>query len=232
MEKNYNCLFNLKYQHLIKGIVNEVRRAARAIPEFRDSKSGCIRITMVPLSGLADAWLGGGLSEFGEFSEVNTHDVCERDFSYAIFPGGSHTIQYVCEDGHTEPVNCYGYSALKVAYASWERKFTEWIQREPLMEGCATAEYEERTKFFCAENGYSRDEGVVYTTIYLDGAKFIRLYVTVSGAQSGADDKRCAFAGMMAVQDYFLKAPESVYLPDDAELEFVLKPDFVSVHEA
>jgi hypothetical protein len=54
----------------------------------------------------------------------------------------------------------------------------------------------------------------------------------VSGAQSGADDKRCAFAGMMAVQDYFLKAPESVYLPDDAELEFVLKPDFVSVHEA
>ncbi len=232
MEKDYNCLFNLKYQHLIGGIVNGVRWAAHAIPELRDSKNGCIRITVVPLSALADAWLGGGLSEFGEFPEVNTHDVCERDFSYAIFPGGSHTIQYVCEDGHTEPVNCYGYSALKVAYASWKRKFDEWVEENDIPENLADHEFHKQTQYFVAENGYSSDEGVVYTTIYLDGAKFIRLYVTVSGAQSGSDDKVCAMAGMLAVQDYFLKAPESVYLPDDAELEFVLKPDFVSVQEA
>ena len=56
-------------------------------------------------------------------------DICEREFIFKIDPRGSHTIQYVCEDGHTEPVNCYGYSALKTAWASWKRKFDDAVHR-------------------------------------------------------------------------------------------------------
>lgn len=231
MEKNYNCLFNLKYQHLIWAIVHETRRAARVIPELRDNKNGCIRITMVPLSSLAEAWLGGGLSETDEHCDTHLPDACEREFVYKIHPEGSHTVQYVCEDGHTEPVNCYGYSALKVAYASWRRRFDRWVEKNEIPEDLADHEFRKQTQHFVAENGYSLDKGVVYTTISLDDVGFIRLYVTVSGAQEGVDDERCALVGLLAAQNYFLKVPNSVYLPEDAGLNFALTPDFLSQEE-
>lgn len=201
MEKNYNCLFEVHYQSLIQRIKIELRRAARAIPVFRDSKNGCIRITIVPLSTLADSWLGGGLSDFGEFPEVNIHDVCEQEFVYPIFPGGSHTIQWQDpKDGHIEPVNCYGYSALKTAWAS---KVRGWQNTDrPLEPGPASGYYVE-------ENGWSTHEGSVWATVTLDGVEFLRLYVCTSGAKA-EEDQQCSLTGMRAAQEFFRGAEKQI----------------------
>lgn len=60
----------------------------------------------------------------------------------------------------------------------------------------------------------------------------MRLYVTVSGAQSGTDDERCAFAGMLDAQDYFVTTTtDSIMLPEGTSLEFKLTPDFVPIDE-
>ena len=104
----------------------------------------------MPLSQLAEAWLGGGLSDFGEFPDTNVHDVCEREYIYKLNPEGSHTIQFICEDGHTEPVNCYGYSALKVAYASWKRQFDKWVQDNDIPETLEAQEFSKKTSVLCS----------------------------------------------------------------------------------
>lgn len=200
MEKKSNLL-DLKYQDLLWRIVGAVRREAQTIPAFRDSHNGCIRITIVPLTQDADTWLGGGTSSFGEFPEVNIADVCEREFVYKIDPRGSHTIQYVCEDGHTEPVNCYGYSALKTAWASWKRKFDDAV-RKGLGETFSDFQFRQHTQFFTEDNGWSMHDGSVCTTVTLGGEDFCRLYVCTSGAKS-SEDKECSLAGILEAQEYF-----------------------------
>lgn len=204
MEKNL-VLSEVSYQKMVWRIVGAVRRAAKTIPAFRDSHNGCIRITIVPLSQEADAWLGGEMSQFGLFDANNLGhevvDVCEREFVYKIDPRGSHTIQYVCDDGHTEPVNCYGYSALKTAWASWKRRFDEAV-RKGLGETFSDFQYRQHTQFFTEDNGWSMHDGLVYTTVMLDGEDFIRLYVCTSGAKS-SEDKECSLAGILEAQECF-----------------------------
>lgn len=208
MEKT-NFFVILNYQNLLWRIVGGVRRAARAIPVFRDSHNGCIRITVVPLSREADAWLGGGTCDFGApEASADIVDICEREFVYKIDPRGSHTIQYVCDDGHTEPVNCYGYSALKIAFASWKRKFAATTRKGELLDDVLTnVHYRQETQFFTEDNGWSVHEGAVYTTVMLNGEDFIRLYVCVSGAKA-SEDKQCALAGMLEAQEYLEKCAE------------------------
>lgn len=219
MGKNYDCLFNLKYQNLIWRIVTATRQASSTIPEIRDSKNGCVRVTLVPLSQLADDWLGGGLSNFGQHPEDGIRDVCEREFVYKLHPEGSHTVRYVCQDGHTEPVNCYSFSALKVAHASWKRQFDAWVEEHEMPDDLVSAEYLRQTEYMTAENGYSFEDGTVCLTIRLDGEDFLRLYVTVSGAQESINDERCAFAGTSEAQEYFSEAMNGVMV-DGASLEF------------
>lgn len=75
------------------------------------------------------------------------------------------------------------------------------------------------------------DRGVVYATVTLDDADFLRMYVTVSGAQKGEDDEQCALAGMLAANDYFRNATTSIVLPPNTQLNFRIIPDFISVQE-
>lgn len=190
MEKKSNLL-DLKHQELLWRIVSAVRRRAQTVPAFRNSHNGCIRITVAPLTQEADNWFGGGLSDYFLDSHGNgILEISEREFVFKIDPRGSHTIQCICEDGHTEPVNCYGYSALKTAWASWRRK-------NGLSLPCPSD-----AKVFCEENGWSIHEGSVYTTITLDGEDFARLYVCTSGAKS-SEDKECSLAGVLEAQEYF-----------------------------
>ncbi len=239
MEKNYDDLFALKYQNLLQRIRNGVRDEAWKVPAFRESGNGCIRITLVPLSELAEAWLGGGLSDFGNFPEVNVRDVCEREFIYSIRPGGSHTIQWKDpEDGHVEPVSCYAYSAMKVAFTAWEQKFF----RERLLEGASPAdteveaEYRAELTYRTEVNGWSNHKGPVYATVTLDGEDFLRIYVCVSGAES-EQDEQCALWGMFQVQEFFYGATEAMRqsgFPDgvcNATLNFQMKPDFVNIQD-
>lgn len=206
MEKKKGLL-EITYQNVVWRIVGAVRRKAQDIPVFRDSHNGCIRITIVPLSRDADEWLGGGLYDDSCLYDYECHagaeiDCCEREFVFKIDPRGSHTIQYVCEDGHTEPVNCYGYSALKTAWASWKRKFDEAV-RKGLGETFSDFQYRQHTQFFSEDNGWSMHDGSVYTTITLDGEDFVRLYVCTSGAKS-SEDKECSLAGILEAQECFI----------------------------
>lgn len=204
MEKKSNLL-ELKYQDLLWRIVRAVRRQARTIPAFRDSHNGCIRITIIPLTQDADTWLGGELSSFQRFDHEHMGreimDVCEREFIFKIDPRGSHTIQYVCEDGHTEPVNCYGYSAMKTAYTSWKRKFDDAV-RNGLGETFSDFQFRQHTQFFTEDNGWSMHDGSVCTTVTLGGENFCRLYVCTSGAKS-SEDEECSLAGILEAQEYF-----------------------------
>lgn len=92
MERNYDCLLKSEftYRSLILSIRDEVRRRARTMSAFQDSESGRIQIVLTPLSELAEVWLGGGLSDFGETQtpKVSTHDACIRRFTFGIFPEG------------------------------------------------------------------------------------------------------------------------------------------------
>lgn len=231
MEKSYEVLLRVKYQELIRQIVSGVRQAACAIPVFRDSKNGCIRITVVPLTPIAEAWIGGELSDFELFDREHmghpVHDICEREFVYPIFPGGSHTIQYECEDGHIEPVNCYGYSALKTAYAS--RKLRWQNPNRPIEPGPASGYYTE-------DNGWSTHDGSVWVTVTLDGKSFLRLYVCVSGAKS-TEDKYCAEVGMVAAVEFFKHMNRRVEIAEELqehpEENFCTEcvPDFLSVQD-
>lgn len=208
MEKKLLNLSDLVYQSMLLQIVVAVRKQAKTIPVFRDSRNGCIRITIVPLSPEADKWLGGFLyHECTEYDAENPDgldviDVGKRDFTFKIDPKGSYTVQYVCEDGHTEPVNCYGYSALKTAYASWQRKFDAEVRDKDLGETFADFQYRQHTQFFTEENGWSMEDGAVYTTVSLNGEDFIRLYVCTSGAKS-SEDRECSLAGILKAQQFF-----------------------------
>lgn len=83
MEKS--CVLGISCQKFVRQVVDEVRRVADTYAEMKRNKNGCIRITMVPLSGLADEWLGGSEEDF------NPQDVCEREFVFKINPEGKHT---------------------------------------------------------------------------------------------------------------------------------------------
>ena len=195
------------YQEFVWDIVKAVRERAATIPAFRDSHNGCIRITIVPLCKDADEWLGGGLYDDSCIHDYECYagakiDFCEREFVFKIDPRGSHTIQYVCEDGHTEPVNCYGYSALKTAWASWKRKFDSEVREKDLGETFSDFQYRQHTQFFTEDNGWSMHSGSVYATILVAEADFMRLYVCTSGAQSD-EDEQCSLYGMLAAQEYF-----------------------------
>ncbi len=243
MEKRYEALLQIKYQEMLQRIVNATRSRAQTVPKFRDSGNGCIRITIAPLSDLAESWLGGGLSDFSEgFSGLKFNDVCEREWVFPIRPGGSHTILWTDpNDGHTEHINCYAFSAMKIAFMSWWRRraqANDLKKFRKLVRKLAEGDIPHDLKHFTAENGWAANLGVTCTTVKLDHKDFIRLYVCVSGADE-EDDEACALAGMMTVEEFFstevcrltdagcFKVGED-YLP----FSFSVSPDFINLEEA
>lgn len=221
MEKNYNCLFEARKQYLLSSMVADMRNEARSVPVFRESGNGAIRITLMPLSALADAWLGG-LSDFGEHEE-NIPDVCEQEFVYSIVPGGSHTIQWVDpDDGHIEPVNCYAYSALKVAFlacvyklkpeeglAEIYDKMAEGVLPDVLKRYAEKMGWSIDPNIFNEENGWAAHHGTVYATVRLDGKEFLRIYACTSGASS-KEDERCSIEGIKAARGFFERIDDSI----------------------
>lgn len=156
----------------------------------------------MPLCRDADEWLGG-ISQFEPalFGD-GVSDICVREFVFKIDPRGSYTIQYTCEDGHTEPVNCYGYSALKTAWASWKWKFDAEVRKKDLGETFADFQYRQHTQFFTEDNGWSMHDGSVCAMVWMAGAEFLQLHVCTSGAKS-SEDKECSLAGISEAQKWF-----------------------------
>lgn len=196
MEKRLDLqeLSELRYQDWLWGVVDAMRKEAMKVEVFRRGKNGCIRLTLVPLCKEEDDWMGGGFyREFRGHMGVVIPDACEREYVFKIHPLGSHTVQYICEDGHTEPVNCYAYSALKTAWRSY-------VQRK----GVAMAEEMKKSGCMTEENGWSSHEGSLCVMIAVDGRDFLRMYCCVSGATS-EEDARCATRGVLETQTVFLE---------------------------
>lgn len=182
MEKNDKRI-DVSCQHLVQAIVEAVRAKAETIPEFATSRNGCIRIGLLPCCDEADVWMGGQLSTFPD-------DVCLREFNYPILPGGSRIITWEDpDDHHAELVNCYAYSALKVAGLMWRRKHN-------LSNPAPT----EQAQYLTEENGWSQHMGALDAVLRMQDEDYAWLFICVSGAAS-TDDRRCAFSGLMAARE-------------------------------
>ncbi len=192
---------SIDLNEVINQIVDQGRLVKDNVPVFKESGNGCILIVARPLCREADIWLGN-LSRYD--ADGKPIDINEYVFARTIAPGGSHTIQWHSPgDGHIEPVNCFAYAMMKVAYLA--RLVKKGITNEEDTEA-------NNTKFFCEDNGYSRHKGAVCTTVHLDGEPLMRLYICFSGASS-EEDLQCAEAVTVSTRKYLRSYCE--------ELEFV-----------
>lgn len=172
---------------LVNEIVHQCRRQSDLIPKFRDEKNGAIRILLNPLTPLAAAWLGYDPERY----DIRDHR--EREEVAKIHPDGSYTATFPTEDGGTCLVNCYAYTPLKIATLSLYRRkhddvqYMNWLRDQNIL---------------VEENGYAVCKGVRCVTVRLNGADFLRIFVSVSGA-TGEEDHECATAGAEAVQGFF-----------------------------
>lgn len=185
MEKNIKSLTNLfigiGYEDAIDEVVRAGRRAKNSIETFAKSRNGCILVMMVPLCQQADTWLGG-LSEFDDTGRAL--DLHEYVFARTITPGGSHTIQWVDpKDNHVEPVNCFAYATMKIAYLS-----------HLIKDNISDRDHDETAQgaaYYCEVNGYSSHRGAVCVTVYYADQLLMRFYIVFSGATED-EDLQCA----------------------------------------
>ena len=195
MENNKNlvgihaALIGLNLDTMIRQAVLAIRAEAEKIPVFRETHNGCIRITIAPLVRDTDIWLDTGSMCDGLHGLDNENDLSWREFAYKIHPGGSYVINWVDEsDGHTEPVNCYAFSALKIA--ALENADSETGKNDMT----------EHPDFYVEANGWGQYAGALMTKVYYNGVLVMKVYVCVSGAKS-KEDEQCAAEGMKVVND-------------------------------
>ncbi len=189
------------FTNLAQTIRDTVRTKANDIPAFRRSGNGAVRILIYPLCAEADEGLGG-LSDFSG----SVPDIADYEFVFAISPGGSRVIDVV-EHGREATVDCYGYSALKIADCSLA---------QDLGVGLASGldfDRADRTE----EYGYAAHRGALcvvvkkarYETVNgepsVEYDDFCGIYVCVSGAKSD-EDYACALEAIPVIKDFFLEA--------------------------
>lgn len=201
---------SLNFKELIFKIVTNVRDEAKKVPKFRDSGNGAIRICAWTNSPEMDKALGG----FGVFGnrvnldndddyDGNLVDCPDYEWTFAITPGGSPVIKGVW-DGVEQTVDCYAFSALKIAHCSRAQE-----EGAGLRSGLVLKDAE----YLTPDNGYGPYSGAIVFEIK-DGEKndFLYLYVCVSGADS-ADDEKCAAVAIPVVSDFCVQAGLEVSYP-------------------
>ncbi|MFV0484772.1 MAG: hypothetical protein ACK5MU_00870 [Candidatus Saccharimonadales bacterium] len=182
------------FKKIMHQIVERVQVEAAKIPDF---DAGTIRLTFNPLCEEAGKWLGDW--DFGGSK-------CEPEFVFPIHDGGSHTRKAGWRGENCGIVNTYGYSALKVAAASYARAHeqgncSEDAKLEPWPDDWCDEEhgYAPSTGCVCYEIDHA-----VWHTATPDGydlKPFMRIHVSVSGA-TGEEDKRCAMAAFPAINGW------------------------------
>ncbi len=180
-----------KYHELVVKIRDAIRKKAQDVPKFKESGNGAIRILAYPLNKEADFWLGG----LGYF-DSGFKDIPDYEVTFAITPGGSRVIEGVW-DGEKQKVDCYAYSALKIAHCSRAQDLGKG-----LVSGLDLGE-----SYLEEDNGYSAHPGAICVEINHLSASgnredFCGIYVCVSGADS-ADDEICAFEAINVIKDFF-----------------------------
>ena len=180
------------YLRLVRDIRDAIRKKAQEIPKFRDEGNGCIRILLYPLCKKAD-------DDFGGLSSFYPHDIADYEFAFAITPGGSRVITDSTGDGGECKVDCYAFSALKIAHCSVAQDMgiglLSGIVDDPsLTEECGYGPY---LGALCVEVKRSCTSCDPYCNIY----------VCVSGADSSSD-LRCAYAAIDVIVDFFASKPD------------------------
>ncbi len=191
---------NNTYKELVLRIVNSIREKAQSVPVFKESGNGAIRICAYPLCKEADDWFGG----FGHFPDDNSSegqrtpvDIPDYEHTFAIAPGGSRVIKGTW-DGVEQTVDCYAYSALKIAHCS---------RAQDLGLGLISG-LDLQDPNLLEENGYASHKGAIAFEISVchhpESLKdFCGIYVCVSGAKSD-EDLMCAAAAIDIVKEFFL----------------------------
>ncbi len=192
MRKPYICLTGK--------ILVAIRKKALEIPVFKETKNGAIRILTRPLCNEANDWIEGT----SIFTDRLT-DIVDLEKTYNILPGGSHIITGVY-DGVEQNVDCYAYSALKIAHCSL------MVDKGIGLESGLGLPLD--NLYLTEDNGYAAHYGAICVEINRpaeykfasgydkDHLGFLRIFVCVSGAKS-EEDRDCAFAAIDVIRQFF-----------------------------
>ena len=199
---------NNTFNSLEEKILETVRRKAQEIPIFRESGNGAIRILAYPLCPGANQWLGGkGKIKLDENGMPILIDVPDYETTYCITPSGSRIIQSEW-DGITHLVDCYSYSAMKIAHCA---------RADRLGIGLKSGLELWDSYLIDEESGYGPYAGAIcvkvieeYDKMKLEPKPFCLIYVCVSGADS-KDDEKCSMAAIPIIKDFF-KTEESEHV--------------------
>lgn len=183
------------YSELVKQIREVVRKKAQEIPKFREEGNGAIRILAYPECEEADTWLGG----LGNFSK-HPYDIPDYEVTFAITSGGSRVITGIW-GGVKQKVDCYAFSALKIAHCSLAQDLGY-----NLLSGLDLGD-----PHLTEDNGYGPYYGALCVEVSKHQERFCGIYVCVSGADS-KDDLKCAFKAVEVINNFFADEPEEFEL--------------------
>lgn len=197
------------YLELVTQIRDAVRKKAQEVPVFKKTGNGAIRILAYPLCKEADEWLGG----LSDFSDPENPDIVDYEHTFAISAGGSRVITGVY-DGVEQTVDCYAFSALKVAHCS---------RAQDLGAGLVSG-LDLNNPYLTEDNGYGPYKGALCVEVWKRNQTFeatevalheryFGIYVCVSGADS-EDDLKCAKVGVEAICEFFSEPVRLGYSPN------------------
>lgn len=186
-------------------LVKEIRDAIRTRAQSYGETNGAIRILAYPLCKTADDWFGG-LSNFEPKHGLEPNDIADYEHTFALTAGNSRVVSYT-EDNVEQKVDCYAFSALKIAHCSRvqdagagllsgiklkEAYLTEKNGYGPYF-GALCVEIEQY--FFTKNNGRREIQPLP--------RDFCNLYVCVSGTASSWHDLSYAFLAINVIRDFF-----------------------------
>lgn len=200
------------YLELVRGVRDAVRNKAQGISEFRDNGNGAIRIMAYPRCREADDWLGGlssfvnDPSQYSDFLDMEGEplggDIVDYEHTFSITPGGSRVAIKV-QDDIAQTVDCYAYSALKIAHCSRAQDLGAGLLSGLDLAAPSFTEahgYGPYRGALCVEVGKLRSTHVVFHKTF--NSPFCDIYVSVSGADPQSD-LECAFAAVDVIKDFF-----------------------------
>ncbi len=187
---------NRLYKELEALILETVREKAQEVPVFRDPGNGAIRILAYPLCLEADIWLGGKGKMVKDEHGNPILDAPDYETTYAIKPGHSRVIQAFWDDAW-HPIDCYAYSALKIAHCSRADELCKGLKSGLNLDD----------PYLIEENGYASYRGALCVEISekIDNenpTKFCYIYVCVSGAKDD-EDEACAKPAIDVIKKFF-----------------------------
>ena len=181
-----------KWLDFLSFLFKVVRMKAIKLPRFRETRQGCIRVSVCPKCEEADNWLGGTSDRLGG-------DFMTYEYTVPIISGGSYVAEFK-ENGKIVKVDTYSVTAMKIADCS---------RAQSLNVGLFSGLPYDGRQDYDTENGYAEWLGAVCFRVRKrdewDDDKlsdFCDIYVCVSGAEQ-EEDLQCAMCVAPEVSGFF-----------------------------